>query len=184
MNKIFINGLKIENAVQKDNLIEIEGYCCHFDRPNLNREIVDESSFDKFFSMYNDGVITPKLNYNHDQNMLIGGIDEIVSFQEGLYMRAHLNKAVKIVEEMILPCIEAGDLDSFSTEGYIDNGWKGITENEDGTYYVKDFILTAVGVVPTPADWDAKFTLKNFVDENLAKRELENAKKSKWYLIR
>lgn len=180
-NKIFINGLKIENAVNKDNIIEIEGYCCHYQKANLNREIVDEHSFEKFFNLYSDKIIVPKLNYNHTDT-LIGGIDEIASFDEGLYMRAHLNKAIKIVEDMILPSVEDGQLTQFSTEGFIDNGWKGIQENEDGTYYVKDFILTAVAIVPTPADPQATFTLKNYIDENIAKRELEKAK-SKWYLM-
>jgi len=103
---------------------------------------------------------------------------------EGLSMQAHLNKDVALVRDTIWPLIESGDIDSVSTEGFIDNGWNGIIENEDGSYYVKDFILLGVALVANPADWDAKFTFKNFLDENKARIELENAKKSKWYLIR
>ena len=183
MNKIFINGIKIENAVNKDNIISIEGYCCHFGRPNLNNECVDANSFKKFFDMYENGIIKPNLNYNHSDR-LIGGIDDIASMDEGLYMQAHLNKDVALVRDTIWPLIESGDIDSVSTEGFIDNGWNGIIENEDGSYYVKDFILLGVALVANPADWDAKFTFKNFLDENKARIELENAKKSRWYLIR
>lgn len=184
MNKIFINGLKIENAKNKDNIIEIEGYCAHYNRANLNNERVDANSFKKFFNMFENGIVKPHLNYNHDSNMLIGGIDDIVSMDEGLFMQAHLNKDVALVRDTIWPLIESHDLDSFSTEGVIENGWDGIEEQDDGTYYVKDFILLGVAIVANPADWEAKFTFKNFLDENKAKIELENAKKSKWYLIR
>ena len=86
---------------------------------------------------------------------------------------------------MIIPNILSGDLNSFSTEGYIKDGYNGIVENEDGTYYVKDFLLTAVGIVPTPADWDATFTLANYLkgyEEDKRKRESEEQKR-KWYLF-
>lgn len=182
MNKIFINGIKIENAVNKDNIIEIEGYCCHYNKTNLNNERVDANSFKKFFEMYENGIVRPNLNYNHDSNKLIGGIDDIASMDEGLYMQAHLNKDVALVRDTIWPLIQSGDIDSVSTEGVIENGWKGIIENEDGSYYVKDFILLGVALVANPADWDAKFTFKNFLDENRAKAEID--KRSKWYLIR
>lgn len=186
MKTIFLNGLKIENAKNKENIIEIEGWACHFNRANLNKEIVDEKSFDKFFDMYKNGVLKPNLNYNHS-DQLIGGIDDIVAMNEGLFMQAHLNKDVALVRDTIWPLIESDDLNSFSTEGYIDNGWKGIVENDDDTYYVKDFILLGVAIVANPADWDAKFTLKNYIDEYRTQKEAEKVeieKQSKWYLIR
>ena len=187
MNTIFINNLKIENAVETDSLLNIEGYCCHFNRANLNQEVVDAHSFDTFFDMYVEGKLNPKLNYNHDSNYIIGGIDDFDVKKDGLYMKAHINKNVAICRDMIIPNILSGDLNTFSTEGYIKDGYSGIVENEDGSYYVKDFLLTAVGVVPTPADWDAKFTLTNFINEYKThkeeeKKEIEKAS-SKWYLM-
>lgn len=179
MEKIFINGLLIENAKQESDRVNIEGYACHFNKVNLNSEIVDESSFKTFFDMYNSKQISPKLNYNHNNDLIIGGIDEIISDKTGLYMTAHINKGVKICDEMLIPNILQGDLDSFSTEGYILNGYDGIIENEDNTYYVRDFILTAVGIVPTPADYDAKFSLSNYLKEY----QLQQKPRSKWYLM-
>lgn len=183
-NRIYINNLKIENAVETDSLLNIEGYCCHFDRANLNMEIVNAKSFDTFFDMYVEGKLNPKLNYNHTDT-IIGGIDDFDIKKDGLYMKAHVNKNVAICKDMIIPNILSGDLNSFSTEGYIKDGYNGIVENEDGTYYVKDFLLTAVGIVPTPADWDATFTLANYLkgyEEDKRKRESEEQKR-KWYLF-
>ena len=77
-----------------------------------------------------------------------------------------------------------GGSNSFSTEGYIQNGYDGIVENEDGSYYVKDFLLTAVAIVPTPADPNATFTLRNFIDEyKLQREEIINKIQSKYYLF-
>ena len=124
------------------------------------------------------------MNWNHS-DQLIGGIRDIISVDEGLYMTAYLNNKIALVRDMITPSVLAGELDSFSTEGYIQNGYDGIEENEDGSYYVKDFLLTAVAIVPTPADPNATFTLKNFIDEYQAQKiqQNETIKKSKWYLL-
>lgn len=165
MNKLYYNNIcKIENASTEDGFLKIEGYCAHYGKPNLNDEIVDAKSFDAFFNMYKSNQITPHLTWEHTDTV-IGGIDKIVSKNNGLWMSARLNNNVKIVNEMIAPNVLAGDIDRFSTEGYIMNGIDGIVENEDGSYYVKNFLLTAVSVVRTPADPAAVFTVKNFVDE-------------------
>lgn len=185
MNKIFINDLKIENAVETDSLLNIEGYCCHFNKTNLNMERVDEHSFDTFFEMYVEGKLVPKLNYNHTDT-IIGGIDDFDTRKDGLYIKAHVNKNVAICKDMIIPNILSGDLNAFSTEGFIKDGYDGIVENKDGSYYVKDFLLTHVSVVSCPADWDAKFSLSNFINEYKAQKEEERKeieKKSKWYLF-
>lgn len=190
MENIYINDLKIENTHESANSVNIEGYACHFNRVNLNSEIVDENSFVKFFNLYNTKKLIPIVNYNHDSNQIIGGIDEIISDSTGLYMSAHLNRGVKINDEMIIPNILAGTLNSLSTEGFIEDGYNGIEERAD-SYYVKNFILTAVAVVANPADWDAKFTLQNFINEyqqqklqevlnNLNETEIN---KIKWYFL-
>lgn len=156
---------KIENAAVDGDVLRIGGYACHYDVTNLNSERVNAKSFDSFFCLYNEGKLKPRLNWEHTDTV-IGGIDEIVSKENGLWINCHLNQGVKIVSDMIAPNILSGDLDSFSTEGYILNGYNGIVENaEDDSYYVKDFILTAVSIVRTPADWDAVFTVQNFIDE-------------------
>lgn len=184
MKNIFLGQYKIENAIAKEDTIEIEGFACHFGRPNLNREIVDEKSFNTFFKMMEEGQLKPKLNWNHS-DQLIGGIRDIISVDEGLYMTAYLNNKIALVRDMIAPSVLAGELDSFSTEGFLLNGYDGIEENEDGSYYVKDFLLTAVSVVATPADPNATFTLKNFIDEYQAQKIQQNETiiKSKWYLL-
>lgn len=190
MKNIVLGNFKIENAVNKEDIIEIEGFACHFGKKNLNNEIVNAQSFDTFFKMYENKELVPKLNYNHDNNYIIGGINDIISVEEGLYMSAYLNNKVSIVREMIAPNVLDGTLNAFSTEGFIKDGYNGIEENEDGSYYVKDFLLTMVAIVPTPADPSAHFSLKNFIDEYKANKKAEEEKikeenqvKSKYYLF-
>lgn len=156
---------KIENAVTEDNNLVINGMAAHYNVRNLNDEIVDANSFNEFFSLYNEGKLTPALNYNHTDT-IIGGVDLIESRKDGLWMQAHLNGNVAICRDMIIPCIMGNELNSFSTEGYIRDGVNGVDFNEDGSYYVRNFLLTAVAIVPTPADSDAKFTIKNYLENN------------------
>lgn len=188
MENLFINNLFIENAKEEADRLTIAGYCCHFDKVNLNSEIVDEDSFKTFFSMYDEGKIAPKLNYNHDNQLIIGSIDEIISDKTGLYMTAHLNRGVKINDEMIIPNVLNKTLDQFSTEGFIKDGYNGIIEHEDGSYYVKNFILTMVAIVPTPADPDAKFSLVNYINDYAArkaeeKKEIEKNSRKVFLLV-
>jgi len=171
-NIFYIDGLKITNSTESESRLDIDGYCCHFGKANLNNEMVDKKSFSAFFDLYNSGRLKPALNWNHEPTV-IGGIDELKSDETGLYMKAHINKDVAICRDMIIPNILAGDLDSFSTEGYVLNGYNGIVENEDGSYYVKDFMLTSVAVVSTPADYDAKFTVKNYIEQMKSHEEVE-----------
>lgn len=184
---LIYNTFRIENAVTEDEQLVINGMCAHYNVPNLNSEIVDESSFNYFFNLYNEGKIKPALNYNHTDT-IIGGIDVIESRKDGLWMQAHLNGNVAICRDMIIPSVLSGDLDSFSTEGYIHGGTDGIVFNDDETYFVKDFLLTAVAVVPTPADYNAKFSIKNYLESNPNllinnKKEEEIIKKSSTLLL-
>lgn len=176
-NKIFFNNIcNIERVNKVDDVLQIEGYCAHYDKPNLNMEIVDARSFAKFFDMYGRGELKPDLNYQHTDTV-IGDIDTIESREHGLWITAHLNYGVKIVDEMIAPNILKGSLCKFSTEGYIQNGIDGIEERGEN-YYVRDFLLTGVAVVRTPADPNAVFSVKNYIDA-----WNETHKKNKWYLM-
>lgn len=174
-NRIFFDTVVIENAVNSDNRLDIEGYACHFLQENLNREVVDASSFDDFFGLYNSGKLKPRLNYNHSDT-LVGGIDGLEVRERGLYMRAHLNTDIAIVRDMIAPCVLAGDINGFSTEGFVTNGYDDIVTHKDGSYFVKSFMLTGVSVVSTPADWDATFSVRNYF-EKFAKASEEEAAK-------
>lgn len=164
-NLILRDIFHIQNTREDDNSLYIEGYAAHYGRANLNREIVEAKSFDAFFNMYNDGKIRPCLSYEHDNTLIIGAIDELVSKDDGLYMTAHLTRSVPLCQT-IIPNILAGNIDSFSTEGFVLNGVDGIEYLDNGDYFVKDFLLTGVSVVNTPADWDAKFTVRNYIVNN------------------
>lgn len=163
------NNFRIENAVDGDNFLQISGMCTHWNIPNLNMEVVDANSFNAFFELYDEGKLKPSLNYNHS-DLIIGGIDSIEKKEDGLFMTAHINKTVKDCTDSIIPNILAGDITGLSTEGFIKGGYDGVEFLEDGSYYVKNFILTAVAVVPNPADWQAEFSIKNYLN-NLPKPE-------------
>lgn len=185
-NILYINNtedqLKFTNSGDK---LEIEGYCCHFDRRNLNGEITHFNSFDTFFSAYQKGTIKPKINVEHDNNRIIGGIDDIDRDTTGLYIVAHINKGIPYVSDWLIPNIEAGDINSFSSEGFPVGGYDSIVFNDkDQSYTVLDFMLTAVAIVAHPADTKAEFTVKNYLNTKPTDKEVEEeVKKSKWYLF-
>lgn len=186
METLYFNNIKIENHSETPERLNIEGYICHFMKKNLNEEVVDKDSFNDFFEMYGEGKLTPVVNYNHDSNQIIGGVETIETREDGLYMKAFLNRDVKINSEMIIPNILAGTINGFSTEGFIKDGYNGIVELDNGGYYVKSFLLTSVAVTATPADWDAKFSLSNFIKDYSEHKNnvVEETKNNlKWYQL-
>lgn len=178
-NKFYIESptLHITNAVEDKDFLIIEGTAAHFDVPNLNNEIVGKESFDKFFEMYSSNKIIPSLTYNHDSNNLIGGIDDVYIEKDTLMCLAHINKNIKFCADTLIPSILAGDTKSYSTEGFVN--YDDIVEHEDGTYYCKNFMLTAISVVNLPADYKSEFVIKNWYEAEKALRK----PKSKWYLF-
>lgn len=186
LNKIIFssNDLHIYNVQEESNLVKIDGTAAHFNTPNLNGEIVDAKSFENFFSLYNDGKITPAFTYNHDPNMLIGGIDRIYIDGDTLRCSAHINKDIAFCRDTLIPMVLAGDVKSYSTEGYI--SYDDIEERENNTYYAANFLLTTVSAVTVPADYKSEFTIKNMFDEEAAKRAIEeenNKPQRKVYLL-
>ena len=164
--------------------IDIAGTACHWYKENLNHEIVTDTSFDAFLGLYNNGKLSVVVNYEHNNDQIIGGIDKVNKESDGLWVEGHINTNIPYVRDWLLPLIEAKDLKSLSTEGFVLNGYNGIIEREDGSHIVKDMILTAVAVTSHPADWDAEFSVRNYIEEYKAlKTPEEEVAKTKWYLI-
>lgn len=181
-NKIIYlqNDIKLVNLKEDDGKMFLEGYAAHFDKVNLNSQIVNAKSFDTYFSLLNDNKIGKAImNWEHDRDKQIGAIDNITTDDEGLFIEAHLNTDIPFVSDWLVPNIKANDLTGLSTEGYVYGGIDGIVMNDDGSYYVKDFILYAVALTTNPADVEARFSLANAVQE----WKLQTAPKSKWYLF-
>lgn len=183
LNQVIFNAadLHIYNVQEESNLIKIDGTAAHFNVPNLNGEIVDAKSFDNFFTLYNAGKLTPAFTFNHDSNMLIGGIDRLYIEDDTLRCSAHINKDIAFCRDTLIPMVLAGDVKSYSTEGYL--SYDDIEERENNTYYTSSFLLTAVSVVTVPADYKSKFTIKNMYDEEAAKRAIEESEKRKVYML-
>ena len=183
-NKIYLNNIRITNAVDDDGVGRIEGFAAHWYKPNFNDERVNASSFDTFFQLMGEGKIEPTLNFNHNPERIIGKIDKLEAKDEGLWMQAHVNKNVAFVKETVWPLIEAGDLTGLSTEGYIRSS-DDVEWLKDDTYFVRSFILTAVAVCPTPADGYARFSVANVVNNMRPTEEevKEEIKKTKWYIM-
>lgn len=176
-NVYLLTDLTFNNVQDGDGFLKIEGYGVHYGVVNLRQELVDAKSFDMFFDMYGSGKVKPVLNWNHDPNSVIGTVDTITSDNTGLWFSCSVNKGVKFCDENLIPNIKAGVINSFSTEGIIRGGYDGIIVNPDGSYYVKDFILTALAVCANGADYNAKFSVANYL------RQSEPQKRSKWYLL-
>lgn len=170
------NNLDVVDLKNDGDKAILEGFAAHYGDANLNMERVDADSFTKFFEMYNSKKLKPYLNYNHDSDKQVGGIDELESRNEGLYIKAHLNTRLPFVSDWIIPLIEGGDLKSFSTEGWAYD----VTYLDDETYYVGQFMLTAVALVQTPADYKSEFKLANLYNATKAKQDIE---KTRWYLL-
>lgn len=175
------NDIDVLSFNSEDDKLRIEGFAAHFGKPNLNKEIVFAESFNMFFEAYDKGQIKPVLNFEHQGDKQIGGIDEITREKEGLFVKAHLNKGIPYVSDWLIPNIMAGDISKFSSEGIVVGGRDGIRVNQDGSYVVLNFLMTAVAIVKHPADWNAEFTVKNYF-ESLGAPE-EEVKKSKWYFL-
>ena len=163
MEYLFTNALKIEsvNKTESDGRVIVEGYACHFNKPNGNYEIVDEKSFSECLKMLKDGGQMPVFNYQHT-TQIIGGWDEIKADTVGLHVKGHLNTNVADVKNNILPLLEAGDVCHLSTEGWYD--WEDIEERDEGCYLKKSF-LTGISLVALPADFEAKISMKNKLKE-------------------
>lgn len=178
--RIYSPELSIQNALEDESRLNIEGWAAHFNRPNLNGEITDKNSYSLYFQMREEGKLRTLLNYEHTDTV-IGDVDEIECKDEGLWVKAHLNRGVKINDDMLIPNILAGTLNTFSTEGLVKGGYDGIVEMDNGNFYIKNFILTSLSIVRTPADWDATFTVANFLQTHKPE-EVAKALKPKWWL--
>lgn len=162
-NITYFDNIEIANAAEDGSVMRIEGYACHWDEANLNRQRVNANSFQKFFDMMEAGKLdNPILNYNHDSAMLIGRVDGLERNDRGLWMKAHINKDVAFVRDTLMPMILNKDINKLSTEGYISKN--DVEFFDDDTFYIKNFMLSAIAVVSTPADWDATFSLTNVVN--------------------
>lgn len=164
MKTIYISNknttiLKVKN---NENFFTIEGYCNHFNVPNLNNEIVDKNSFNDFFDLFHQKKLNPKINYEHNNDKILGVLDTINVDDNGLYVTANLNKSLPFVTDWIIPNIENGVLNSFSTEGYVTE----IEMLDNQNYYCKNFILSAIAIVSNPADYNATFSIKNCLNLN------------------
>ena len=135
--------------------MKIKGYAVHFDRPNLNGEVVNERSFKQCLKKYEKIGQYPMLNFNHDSTKPVGAIKSMTTDKEGLFIEAEINEELAR-EYGIKDLIEDGTIEAFSTEGYYD--FDTTKFNDDGTYTANDFHITAVAIVPNPADPQAKFT--------------------------
>lgn len=154
---IHLNSTNFKVNDEPTNLV-IEGYAAHWNTPNKNGEIVDKDSFSYWLNELENGGQKPCMNYQHESNNIIGGWDLLECDDKGLYVIGHINSAVKFCEERVIPLVKNGDLNCLSTEGFSDRNTNKVTENG---IYITNFILTAIALVGLPADFDAKFEIRN-----------------------
>lgn len=134
----------------------LTGYAAHYDKTNLNGERVTKGAFDRCINTYKTLGRYPFINYNHDPTQIIGVITDMHTDEAGLIVTAEIDESSPLATH-IARYITNGKIDAYSTEGYIDN----VTPSADGTYTAAEFYITAVAIVPLPADPDATFAINN-----------------------
>lgn len=172
---IHLNSASFKTNENNGHLV-IEGYAAHWNTPNKNGEIVDANSFEYWLNELKQGGQKPMMNYNHNADQIIGGWDLVECDNNGLYVIGHINSDVTLCKDTIIPLVKNGDLNSLSTEGF-SNAYEN--EVQDGCIYIKNFILTAIALVGLPADFFAKFEIKN----GLVIPKVQPTTISKWYLF-
>lgn len=148
---------KTHTASDNADLLIVEGYGCHFNSVNGNREVVTSESFKDFFDELKRGGQMPYFNYQHNPEQIIGGWDSIEADDKGLLCRGHLNKRVALVRDTVLPLVESGDLAGLSTEGYA-MGWY---DEDANIWHAEKFMLLGISLVSLPADFAAEMVIRN-----------------------
>lgn len=136
---------------------------CHFDTPNMNREVVTKDSFDEMFkAMKNSNGIMPSMNWMHT-DAIIGTWTDLVPEGSGLTVSGYMAKNVWHVREVILPLLDAGVPLYLSTEGYVP--WDSMEwDDEKGIYIAKQFDLIRISLVDVPADFEQKEIVRNAIE--------------------
>lgn len=167
--KHILNAFRLNKVEKQDNILNIEGYACHYNTRNHNYEVVTADSFTEFLNELSKDGLKPVFTYNHNSDIVIGGWDEFTSDDTGLYAKGHINTDVAFVRDNLLPLIEGGDLSHLSTEGWADGYW----DEKRDAFVCSQFMLTAISLVALPADFSAK--------AEISRNELRNKTKAKKY---
>lgn len=160
-NIINLNGIRFEYAAHKegDNLQRIAGYVCKWNETNANGWNIQPGAFDKSLAAFREQGLKPRLDYEHDFSAVIGGIDSLESDDKGLRIEAHLNTGVALVRDTVLPLMQGGDLNFFSSE-FIDD--EAEWDEKTQCVIVRAATLVGVAVVSLPADSGAEAYLASY----------------------
>lgn len=125
----------------------IKGYASTFNNEDRVNDMVVKGAFQKSLTEN-----TPKLLWQHKQDMPIGVVEKAYEDEKGLYIEARLTMGVKQADEARL-LLKDGAIDSFSI-GYktVDSEFKG------NTRVLKELKLFEVSIVTTPANEEATVT--------------------------
>lgn len=160
-NIINLNGIRFEYSAPKDGdgVQRIAGYVCRWNETNANGWNIQPGAFDKSLAAFREQGIKPRLDYEHDFSAIIGGIDSLESDDKGLRIEAHLNTGVALVRDTVLPLMQGGDLNFFSSE-FIDD--KAEWDEKTQCVIVRVATLVGVAVVSLPADSGAEAYLASY----------------------
>lgn len=160
-NIISLNGIRFEYSAPKDGdgVQRIAGYVCRWNETNANGWNIQPGAFDKSLAAFREQGLKPRLDYEHDFSAVIGGIDSLESDDKGLRIEAHLNTGVALVRDTVLPLMQGGDLNFFSSEFVADEAeW----DEETQGVIVSAATLVGVAVVSLPADAGAEAYLASY----------------------
>lgn len=167
--------LKIKNTVlfdaadtASDDGIVLTAKLKVWDSTNLNNESYAKDSYDDFINDYyvKNGYEIP-FTVQHGQRVedIIGKVTKISKEDDGLHVTCLILKNLPIFET-IKTLIDAKILRGVSDEGLASGDW-----SDDGVFYVKKAQILAVSLVTTPAEPQAKTSVKtnNLIAEGFGK---------------
>lgn len=143
----------------------VSGYACHFNKRNDNGEIVLPTSFNKTLKYHEENNLSIPINFNHNENLLLGKVESYQIMPSGLFITASLNDEVDTVKNFVKPLVKDGTLNRFSTEGLIK--YEDLERISNDTYIAKEYELKAVAIVAHPADLDAFFSFNSLHGQQL-----------------
>lgn len=169
-NIINLNGIRFEYSAPKDGdgVQRIAGYVCRWNETNANGWNIQPGAFDKSLAAFREQGLKPRLDYEHDFSAVIGGIDSLESDDKGLRIEAHLNTGVALVRDTVLPLMQGGDLNFFSSE-FIDD--EAEWDEKTQCVIVRAATLVGVAVVSLPADSGAEAYLASYRQQPKEEKE-------------
>ncbi len=153
------NGFYFENSKEVEEGILLSGYFKKWNVNNFNNEEYAKNAYDKFINNYFiKNKLNVPINLMHGWNFesLAGKIQNMKKDDTGIFIEVLISKGA-VYFENVKQLLKDKVLQGFSDEGFAEDYEK----KEDGSYLIKEAVLTKISLVDIPAEATAKIEIKN-----------------------